>query len=146
MQQDLTDDISTLVLVMAWCRQVTSHYLNQCWPSSLTHIWSTRGRWDKRLQWNNYGDEHFIFHDIFTPVVNSVQSRVLYITSSVNGFASMSPFVVWLPRCKVQCWIWNHDDTDFVIHIWEMQIPVHYTTHSEELYIRLRYMSVSIKS
>ena len=26
------DDVSTLVQVMAWCRQATSHYLNQCWP------------------------------------------------------------------------------------------------------------------
>ena len=26
---------STLVQVMAWCRQATSHYLSQCWPSSL---------------------------------------------------------------------------------------------------------------
>ena len=29
---DLTDDKSTLVQVMAWCRQATSHYLSQCWP------------------------------------------------------------------------------------------------------------------
>ena len=28
----LTDDKSTLVQVMAWCRQATSHYLSQCWP------------------------------------------------------------------------------------------------------------------
>ena len=28
---DLTDDKSTLVQVMAWCRQATSHYLSQCW-------------------------------------------------------------------------------------------------------------------
>ena len=34
MPQDLTDDKSTLVQVMAWCRQATSHYLNQCWPRS----------------------------------------------------------------------------------------------------------------
>ena len=25
--------------------QATSHYLNQCWPDSLTHICDTRGRW-----------------------------------------------------------------------------------------------------
>ena len=31
----LTDDQSTLVQVMAWCRQATSHYLSQCWPRSL---------------------------------------------------------------------------------------------------------------
>ena len=32
--QDLTDDKSTLVQVMAWCRQAASHYLSQCWLSS----------------------------------------------------------------------------------------------------------------
>ena len=28
MPQDFTDDKSTLVQVMAWCRQAASHYLN----------------------------------------------------------------------------------------------------------------------
>ena len=28
--------------------QATSHYLNQCWPSSLTHIFGTRGRWGNK--------------------------------------------------------------------------------------------------
>ena len=32
MPLDLTNDKSTLVQVMAWCRQATSHYLSQCWP------------------------------------------------------------------------------------------------------------------
>ena len=32
MSLDLTDDKSTLGQVMAWCRQATSHCLNQCWP------------------------------------------------------------------------------------------------------------------
>ena len=31
-----TDDQSTLVQVMAWCCQATSHYLNQCWSRSPT--------------------------------------------------------------------------------------------------------------
>ena len=30
MIQKLTDDKSTLVQVMAWCRQATSHYMSQC--------------------------------------------------------------------------------------------------------------------
>ena len=37
-----TDDKSTLVQVMAWCRQATSHYLNQCWPRSPTPYGITR--------------------------------------------------------------------------------------------------------
>ena len=34
MTQDLADDKSTLVQVMALCHQATSHYLSQCWLSS----------------------------------------------------------------------------------------------------------------
>ena len=33
-----------LVQVIVWCR-TGDHYLNQCWPSALTHICGTRGRW-----------------------------------------------------------------------------------------------------
>ena len=36
MSLDSTDDQSTLVQIMAWCRQATSHYLSQCWPRSLS--------------------------------------------------------------------------------------------------------------
>ena len=37
-----TDDNSTSVQVMAWCRQVTSHYVSQCWPSSMSPYGVTR--------------------------------------------------------------------------------------------------------
>ena len=47
MPQDLTDDKSTLVQVMAWCCQATSHYLNQCWPRSPTPYGVTRPQWVK---------------------------------------------------------------------------------------------------
>ena len=36
MPWNLTDDKSTLVQVMAWCRQAAGHYLSQCWPSSMS--------------------------------------------------------------------------------------------------------------
>ena len=36
MRQDLTNDKSTLVQVMAWCCQAPSHYLSQCWPRSIS--------------------------------------------------------------------------------------------------------------
>ena len=54
MPQDLTDDKSTLVQVMAWCRQATSHYLNQCWPRSPTPYGVTRPQWVKNASswWN----------------------------------------------------------------------------------------------
>ena len=36
MSLDLTDDNSTLAEAMVRCRQATSHYLNQCWPRSMS--------------------------------------------------------------------------------------------------------------
>ena len=45
MPRDLTDDKSTLVQGMAWCRQATSHYLSQCWPSSMSPYGVTRPQW-----------------------------------------------------------------------------------------------------
>ena len=41
----LTDDKSTLVQVMAWCRQAASHYLSQCWHRSLSPYGVTRRQW-----------------------------------------------------------------------------------------------------
>ena len=34
--QNLTNENSTLVQVMAWCCQATRHYLSQCWPRTLS--------------------------------------------------------------------------------------------------------------
>ena len=46
---DLTDGKSTLVQLMAWCRQATSHYLSQCWPSSMLPYGVTRPQWVKEM-------------------------------------------------------------------------------------------------
>ena len=40
--QNPTDDESQLVQVMAWCHQAASHYLNQCWPISMSPYNTTR--------------------------------------------------------------------------------------------------------
>ena len=45
MPLDLTDNKSTLVQVMAWCRQATSHYLSQCWPRSMSPNGVTGPQW-----------------------------------------------------------------------------------------------------
>ena len=42
MPWDLTDDKSTLVQVMPWCRQATSHYPSQWWHSSKSPYGVTR--------------------------------------------------------------------------------------------------------
>ena len=45
MPQDPFSDKSTSVQVMAWCRQATSHYLNQCWLRSMIPHGVTRPQW-----------------------------------------------------------------------------------------------------
>ena len=45
MSLDFTDDQSKLVQVMAWCRQATSHYMDQCWTRSLPPYGVTRPQW-----------------------------------------------------------------------------------------------------
>ena len=47
MPHNLTNGRSTLVPVMARCRQETSHYLSQCWPRSMSPYGITRPQWVK---------------------------------------------------------------------------------------------------
>ena len=62
MPLDLTDDKSTLVQVMAWCRQATSHYLNQCWPRSLSPNGVTRPQWVKICHQQNMSLRYSLYH------------------------------------------------------------------------------------
>ena len=55
MSLDFTDDQSTLVQVMAWCRQATSHYLSQCWPRSLSPYRINMPQWVKTLRLRQNG-------------------------------------------------------------------------------------------
>ena len=52
MPQNPSNDKSTLVQVMAWCRQAASHYLSQCCPRSLSPYGVTRPQWVNTLQIN----------------------------------------------------------------------------------------------
>ena len=45
MSLDLTEDKSTLVQVMAWCRQAASHYLSQYWPRSVSPYGVIKPQW-----------------------------------------------------------------------------------------------------
>ena len=49
MSQDLTEDKSTLIRVMAWSHQATSYYLNQCWLRSMMPYGITKDQWVNSL-------------------------------------------------------------------------------------------------
>ena len=69
MSLNFTEDKSTLVQVMAWCRQATSHYLNQCWPRSKSPYGVTRPQWV-----NPSGAEIMIFQ---AKLINTMAADVL---------------------------------------------------------------------
>ena len=73
MPLDLTDDKPILVQVMAWCHQATSHYMNQCWPSSMSPYGITRPQWVNSLR---HGDTYAIElgHSVPSHYLNRCQS------------------------------------------------------------------------
>ena len=53
MPQDLIDEKSKLVQVMAWCRQAPSHCLSLCWPRSMWTYGITKPQWVNSLRSDN---------------------------------------------------------------------------------------------
>ena len=68
MPQDITDDASTLVQVMAWCHQATSHYLSQCWLKSLSPRGVTRPQWVKNSLFDVKNFKTLWYHHCFYEV------------------------------------------------------------------------------
>ena len=83
--QDLTDDQSTLVQVMAWCRQATSDFLNQCWPSSMMLYGVIRPQW-----------VNFLSSDKTTIPIEII--HIWYSGSARTDFIYYETYLV-LPKC-----------------------------------------------
>ena len=72
MPQNLVDGKSTFVQIMTWCRQVPSHYLNQCWLWSLSSCGVSGTQWVKQSRWIRVNGIHdlnenlWYNHDITT--------------------------------------------------------------------------------
>ena len=67
MPLDLTGDKSTLVQVMAWCPQATSHYLSQCWPRSMSPNGVTKPQWVNSWRKLLYFWQHYHFNQPLHP-------------------------------------------------------------------------------
>ena len=88
MSLDLADDESTLVQVMAWCRQATSHYLSQCWPSSMSPYGITRPQW---INSSCYRVKIFTFR-------NFLKFFTGFPFQTVIPFSVWGRFFCWFPR------------------------------------------------
>ena len=78
MSLNLTDDKSTLVQVIAWYCQATSHYLNQCWPRFLSPYGVP-----KPLRFKEYASMT-LNHSIYFPLTISDFSFSMYLDDVIN--------------------------------------------------------------
>ena len=115
MSLDLTDDKSTLVQVMAWCRQATSHYLSQCWPRSMSQYGVTRPQWvnsslqplleqrwlivngtqQNELQWNLDEDGKMSFQENASKQVICKMAAILFKPSCSGPNVLMALVLTW---------------------------------------------------
>ena len=90
MSLDFTDDQSTLVKVMAWCRQATSRYLSQCWPRYLSPYGVTRPQWVNN-QWRR-ATAIFLFHNTTIRYI----SRLNEISNGIYTFVFILFTSIWV--------------------------------------------------
>ena len=110
MPLDLTNDKSTLVQVMAWCRQATSHYLSQCWPRSMSPNGVTRPQWVNYTLRNEVRGGYIGFTLSVCPSVCLLPFRVRPVASTVqDGFFPYLVQMINSMRGCVACddlWPW----------------------------------------
>ena len=82
MSMDLTDDKSTLVQVMVWCRQATSHYLNQCWPRSTSPYGVTRPQWVNSLTPERCGSDYK--SNVFKIIIQNDNVKIIIQNSNMD--------------------------------------------------------------
>ena len=120
MPLDLADDRSTMVQVMAWCRQAASHYLSQCWPGFLLPHGVTRPQWVKGLCTKQTQSS-----PIITPrILNHRCHSLLHPNSCASYGVYFGNQYLALPLlcCMLFCMILNHALTAFVCFIPTMGI------------------------
>ena len=90
---DLANDKSTLVQLMAWCRQATSHSLSQCWPRFMSPHGVTRPLWVKQhcTVWcktevgsQNFGYQLWFGSDCCRSVLKGSENFPQILTALVN--------------------------------------------------------------
>ena len=95
MSLNLTDDKSTLVKVMAWCHQATSHYLRRCWPRSLSTYGITR---PQRVKIQKFSHHENVLENVFCNM-----SAISFMPESVQAPTGLSQgglLAAWLFQTK----------------------------------------------
>ena len=77
---DFTDVQSTLVQVMVWCQQATSHHLSQCWPKSMSQSGVTRPQWV------------------------CIENKIYHIYSYLSSSSTVETIICDISRFIIKCW------------------------------------------
>ena len=99
---------STLVQVMAWCRQATSHYLTLPWPRSMSSYGIARPQWVNtlRLRQNRYHFAVDTFECIFLndSVWITIKILLKFVpTGPINNIPALFHIMAWC-RPGVNTW------------------------------------------
>ena len=90
MPQNTFDDMSTLIQVMAWCRQTTNHCLRQCWLKFMSPYGVTESA--------QISVHIIVFHNRQCVAPNNGAGRVYTYTTGV---------MTGCPQCSAGCMKWN---------------------------------------
>ena len=117
MSLNLTGDKSTLVQVMAWCRQATSHYLKHCWHRSMSPYGVTRPQYVKCCTSN--ADKTNSYMHIKYAVKNVAAKVQMPWTNRQNSKSKQIPsnYTVW---AKLHGW---HFADILALMAWKHQQP-----------------------
>ena len=95
-----TDDQTTLVQVMAWCRRASSLYLSQCWPRSLSPYGVTGPRW---INSSLPGENGHPFRDDISKCIFMNEKCCILILLSLKFFPE-GPINIKLVLFQVMAW------------------------------------------
>ena len=120
MSPSVTDDKSSLVQVMAWCRQATSHYLSQCWSSSVLPYGITRPQWVKTPHMcpmvskdHHFGQNWLCYNGNVQPCKHARIGPVMKVLAQLHTSISTSKFVCNMSdnRCEISA-TWRYHDME----------------------------------
>ena len=132
MPQNLTDDKSTLLQIMAWCSHSTSRYLNQCYQVLWRHMASlghgelkdlgvllclkrklntyfNTGH-DDVIKWKHVPRKWPFVRGIHWSPVNLVFSLLCAWTTSTSNFKRLYSTQIYKGKAKNACYIVMHGD------------------------------------
>ena len=120
MSLDLIEDKSTLVQVMAWCRQATSHYLSQCWPRSMSLYGISRPQWvNIKIPSYQHRDSHYKGKTVSPP---SYLNNGTPNTWKDHPYKAHPLFYLWL--CLAACNIMSTMIQHFLVILNSLTVPL----------------------